>query len=319
MARRYHWLTPPAFDSDPHAAVAGRSEQLVLNLVAAEGAGNRRVATQLAREQPSKIVAEITRLKEAAEGPRKLVLPRRHAALLSDVLNAMNWEVFDGLARAADEVAGAGGIRVVVIQGEGRSFSSGIDTSSFADSAGAPTEMIGRAQAGFRKIAALPLPTIAAVKGHALGAGLQLALACDVRVVTRDCSLGILESKYGLVPDLGGTQRLPALVGPGRAKKMIWLAERFDGVEAGRVGLAEVVVEPAELDDRVDDLANRLAAAPPLVVREVKRLVTLAQGSTLEAGMDEEAASQRLMFSSQDFGEAMTAFIEGRAPVFAGA
>jgi enoyl-CoA hydratase/carnithine racemase len=236
-----------------------------------------------------------------------------------EVLNAMSFEVFDGLARAADEIAHADGVRVVVVTGEGRSFSSGIDTSSFGESAGAPAEMVRRAQAGFRKITALELPTIAAVRGHALGAGLQLALACDLRVVTSDSSLGILEAKYGLVPDLGGTQRLPALVGPGRAKKMIWLAERIDGTEAGRIGLAELVVAPDELDAAVDDLATKIAAAPPLVVREVKRLVTLAHTSPHETGMDEEAASQLLMFASQDFGEAMTAFIEGRAPVYAGA
>jgi enoyl-CoA hydratase/carnithine racemase len=236
-----------------------------------------------------------------------------------DVLNAINLDVFDGLARAADEVAAAGDVRVVVVTGEGRSFSSGIDTSSFGESQGAPEEMIRRAQAGFRKIAALPLPTIAAVRGHALGAGLQLALACDIRVVARDCSLGILEAKYGLVPDLGGTQHLPALVGPGRAKKMIWLAEKIDGDEAGRIGLAEVVVDPGDLDATVDELAGRLESAPPLVVREVKRLVTRAGTHELEAGMDEEAASQLLMFGSKDFGEAITAFIERRQPAFVGA
>jgi enoyl-CoA hydratase/carnithine racemase len=236
-----------------------------------------------------------------------------------DVLNAMNPEVFDGLARAADEVAAAPGVRVVIVTGEGRSFSSGIDTSSFGQADGAPEDMIRRAQSGFRKIAALPLPVVASVKGHALGAGLQLALACDIRVVARDCSLGILESKYGLVPDLGGTQRLPALVGPGRAKKMMWLAERIDGDEAGRIGLAEVVVDADDVERTVDELALKLAAAPPLVVREVKRLVTLADTTTLEQGMDEEAASQLLMFGSTDFGEAIAAFIERRTPTFTGA
>jgi enoyl-CoA hydratase/carnithine racemase len=236
-----------------------------------------------------------------------------------EVLNAMNVEVFEGLSRAADEVAAATGVRVVVVTGEGRSFSSGIDTSSFGQADGVPEEMIRRAQAGFRKIAALPLPVLAAVKGHALGAGLQLALACDIRVVARDCSLGILEAKYGLVPDLGGTQRLPALVGPGRAKKMIWLAERIDGDEAARIGLAEVVVDSSDVDTTVDELARRLESAPPLVVREVKRLVTLAGTSALGKGMDEEAASQLLMFGSTDFGEAITAFIEGRTPSFTGA
>jgi enoyl-CoA hydratase/carnithine racemase len=236
-----------------------------------------------------------------------------------EVLNAMNWEVFEGLARAADEVAEADDVRVVVVTGEGRSFSSGIDTSSFGEARGAPGEMIERAQAGFRKLARLPLPVIAAVKGHALGAGLQLALACDIRVVAKDCSLGILESRYGLVPDLGGTQRLPALVGPGRAKKMIWLAERIDGEEAGRIGLAEIVVDAADVDAAADELAARLESAPPLVVREVKRLVDMAARVPLDEGMDEEAESQRLMFGSKDFPEAIAAFLERRAPTFVGA
>lgn len=235
-----------------------------------------------------------------------------------DVLNAMDRDVFDGLVAAADRLASASDIRVVVVSGAGRSFSSGIDTSSFGDTAGAPEETIARVQSGFRKLAALPIPTIAAVKGHALGAGLQLALACDIRVVTSDASLGLLEARYGLVPDLGGTQRLPALVGPGRAKKMIWLAERIDGAEAERIGLAEIVVDPSELDAAVDDLATRIAQAPPLAARQVKRLVDLSRTTELNAGMDEEARAQLEMFGSNDFSEAMTAFIEKRTPNYSG-
>lgn len=235
-----------------------------------------------------------------------------------DVLNAMNWEVFDGLARAADEVADAGDVRCVIVTGEGRSFSSGIDTSSFGDIQGAPDEMIARAQSGFRKIGALSVPVIASIKGHALGAGLQLALACDVRVVAADAQLGLLEAKYGLVPDLGGTQRLPPLVGPGRAKKMIWLAERIDGTEAGAIGLAEVVVGADEVDVATEELATRIAAAPPLVVRQVKRLVTLAGAVSVERGMDEEAIAQKEMLASSDFSEAISAFVERRRAQFAG-
>lgn len=235
-----------------------------------------------------------------------------------DVLNAMNIEVFDGLAAAADEVAKNEDVRVLVVAGEGRSFSSGIDTSSFGTVSGDPTTMIARAQAGFRRIAALPIPTIASIRGHAIGAGLQLALACDIRVVTRDASLGLLEARYGLVPDLGGTQQLPRLVGPGRAKKMIWLAERVTGEEAGAIGLAEVVTEEATLDKTVDDLADGLAAAPPLAVREVKRLVTLAATAEVEAGMDEEAKAQHQMLTSNDFAEAISAFLEKRPPRYSG-
>ncbi len=235
-----------------------------------------------------------------------------------EVLNAFDWDAFVGLSKAVDEVAGAPDVRVVVVSGEGRSFSSGIDTSSLGRVAGDPPEMVATAQAGFRKLAALELPTIAAVQGHALGAGLQLALACDVRVVTEDASLGLLEGRYSLVPDLSGTQRLPMLVGPGRAKKMIWLAERVTGAEAEEIGLAEVVVAPADLDSTVNDLAARLAAASPLMVKAVKKLVDVAGRVSLEEGMDGEAAAQLQMFESGDFGEAISAFMEKRTPAFTG-
>lgn len=251
-------------------------------------------------------VVEIT-----ANGPRADVVLRR-----PDVLNAMSVEVFDALASAADEVANMPGVRVVVVSGEGRSFSSGIDTSSFGTVSGDPATQIARAQAGFRKIAALPVPTIAAVQGHALGAGLQLALACDVRAMARDASVGLLEARYGLVPDLGGTQQLPRLVGPGRAKKMIWLAERISGEEAGRIGLAEVVVDSAGLDAAVDSLAAALAAAPPLATRESKRLVDLSWTVDLDEGMDEEATSQHRMLTSSDFAESISAFLEKRVPKY---
>lgn len=232
----------------------------------------------------------------------------------SDVLNAMDWEAFDAIAAGVDEIAAAEDVRVVVVSGEGRSFSSGIDTSTFGDLTGTPDERIARAQAGSRKLAALPMPTIAKVQGHALGAGLQLALACDLRIVAEDASLGLLEGKYGIIPDLGGTQRLPLLVGPGWAKKMIWLAERIDGATAGRIGLAEVVVAASDLDSVVDDIAFRIAMAPPLATRAAKRLVDLSGTVPLGAGMDEEARSQLGLLASNDFGEAITAFIEGRDP-----
>lgn len=232
----------------------------------------------------------------------------------ADVLNAMNWDLFDELAEAVDEIGAVEEVRVVVVSGEGRSFSSGIDTSTFGDLTGTPGERIARAQAGGRKLAALPMPTIAKVHGHALGAGLQLALMCDLRVVADDASMGLLEGKYGIIPDLGGTQRLPLLVGPGWAKKMIWLADRIDGVTAGRIGLAEVVVPVAELDSTVDDLAERIATAPPLATRQAKRLVDLAGTVPLAAGMDEEARSQMALLASNDFGEAITAFMQKRDP-----
>lgn len=231
-----------------------------------------------------------------------------------DVLNAMDWSVFDAISAAVDELAAIEDLRVVVVSGEGRSFSSGIDTGTFGDLTGTPHEGIARAQAGGRKLATLPVPTIAKVHGHALGAGLQLALMCDIRIVAEDASMGLLEGKYGIIPDLGGTQRLPRLVGPGWSKKMIWLAERVDGNTAARIGLAEVCVPASDLDRTVDEIVERIAKAPPLATRAAKRLVDLAGSVPLDAGMDEEARAQVGLLASSDFGEAISAFIEGREP-----
>lgn len=233
------------------------------------------------------------------------------------VLNAMNWDVFDGLSDAADRVRDSEA-RVLIVSGEGRSFSSGIDVNVIGEGAQEPSQMIARAQAGFRKISTLPIPTIAAIRGHALGAGLQLALACDIRIVGDDAEMGLLEHRFGLVPDLGGTYRLPLLVGPGRAKKMIWLGERLGAFEAGRIGLVEEVVGVDVLWHRIDEIAEGLAAAPPLAVRETKQLVDASHARIVEQGMDGEAAAQMLMFASTDFGEAIAAFFEKRAPRYTG-
>ena len=235
-----------------------------------------------------------------------------------EVLNAMNWELFERLASAAAEVAERDDVRVVVVSGAGRSFSSGIDTTTFGGSDLAPTDLIAQAQAGFRAIAALGVPTLAAVRGHAYGAGMQLALVCDLRVVTADARLGLLEANYGLVPDLGGAHRLPALAGPAIAKKMMWLAERIDGTEAARRHIAEIVVPPDELNDTVDEVASRLAAAPPLVARQVKQLVDAAPRSSFSDALDDVARAQEEIMASHDFAEAINAFVERRRPIYRG-
>ena len=243
---------------------------------------------------------------------------RRADLVLSrpEVLNAMDWATFGALARACEKIGDRGNVRVVVVSGEGSSLSSGIDVSAFSSPAGSMEQMIAHAQAGFRKLAALEMPTIAVVRGHALGAGLQLALACDIRVAASDASMGLLEHRFGILPDLGGTQQLPRLVGPGTAKKMIWTQERIDGAEAHRRGLVEVLVEPDELDAAVDELAGAIASAPPTAARQVKPLVDLSARLPIAEGMDAEARAQMECFDSPDFGEAVAAFMEKRQPNF---
>ena len=233
------------------------------------------------------------------DGPRADIRLNR-----PEVLNALSVEVFEALADAADEV-NRPDVHVVVVSGEGRSFSSGIDLGSLGEVSGTTREMIAKAQSGFRKLAQLPMPTIAAVQGHAFGAGLQVALACDLRVVAEDASLGLLEMRYGLVPDCGGSTVLPLLVGPARAKKMIWLAEKVDGIEAERIGLAEVVVPESALNKTVDELATRLAEPPVLAKRLVKQVVDLAHLVSHHDGMDNEAEAQEQAITSPEFSEAV--------------
>jgi enoyl-CoA hydratase/carnithine racemase len=231
-------------------------------------------------------------------------------------------------------LADPGDLRVLVVTGEGRAFSSGIDTSVFTGGGGASDVIADDArtrhddptvagilavQESFTWLEDAPFATIAAVRGYALGAGLQLALACDIRVVARGTQLGLLEFQYGIIPDLGGTQRLPRIVGGGRAKELIFTAAKIDASEAERIGLAEHVVADEELDQAVDELAARIAAQPPLAIRGAKRAVNAAMsGASVRDGLVVEAEAQASCLRSTDMREAIAAFVEKRAPVYRG-
>jgi enoyl-CoA hydratase/carnithine racemase len=161
-------------------------------------------------------------------------------------------------------------------------------------------------------------PTIAAVRGFALGAGLQLALACDIRVFARGTQAGLLEHKYGIMPDLGGTQRLPRVVGAGKAKEMIWTAARIDAEEAYRIGLCERLVDENDLEKEVEALATQIAAQPPLAVQGAKRAVAAAGVLPIAEGLRVEAESQAICLRSNDMREAITAFVEQRPAQYTG-
>ncbi|MGZ8763882.1 MAG: enoyl-CoA hydratase/isomerase family protein, partial [Acidimicrobiia bacterium] len=226
------------------------------------------------------------------------------------------------------------GIRALVVIGEGRAFSSGIDTSVFSEGAfsepvasaipGLNThedpsvEMVLRTQEAYTWLEAAPFATIAAVRGYAFGAGLQLALACDIRVVAAGTKLGLLEFKYGIMPDLGGTQRLPRLVGPGKAKELVFTAARIDADEAFRIGLAEQLADDAELEATAGALAARIAAQPPLAVEGAKRAINASTHLPVEEGLRIEAEGQSRCLQSADMREAITAFVEGREPDYRG-
>ena len=203
-----------------------------------------------------------------------------------------------------------GDVRALVVVGEGRAFSSGIDTTVFAararrrratsrrDDPGPASGSRSRRRTGscgtqdaFTWLEEAPFATIAAVRGYALGAGLQLALACDIRVVARGTKLGLLEFKYGIIPDLGGTQRLPRLVGAGKAKELIFTAAQIDADEAERIGLAEHVVADEELETRPSTSSprrSRRSRRSPSAPRSVRspprdRASTVREGLLVEA------------------------------------
>lgn len=204
------------------------------------------------------------------------------------VLNAQDPQLWAALRVAGRELPGD--VRVVVVRGEGRAFSAGLDVNfigsgqAFAALVEPPEslalERIARFQAAFSWLHRPDLVTIAAVQGHAIGAGFQLALACDLRVLADDAKFCMAEVTHGLVPDLGGTKRLVDLVGYARALELCVTGRRVDSAEALRLGLANLVVPRAELDSAVADLTAAVLAAPRDAVVEIKALLLGAGGAT---------------------------------------
>lgn len=247
-------------------------------------------------------------------------------------LNSFTIEMWNELRALGRELlAEPGDLRALVVIGEGRAFSSGIDTSVFAggssDGLGG-TEDVGtrhenptvdaimRTQEAFSWLEEAPFATIAAVRGYALGAGLQIALACDIRIFAHGTSAGLLEFKYGIIPDLGGTQRLPRIVGPGKAKELIFTAARIDADEAYRIGLCEQLVPDEELEEAAGVLAGRIAAQPPLAIRAAKRAVNASFDLPIADGLRVEAEGQGVCLPSEDMREAIAAFLERRDPQY---
>ena len=217
-------------------------------------------------------------------------------------------------------------LRCLVVSGEGRAFSSGIDLAEITGRDGLVTAagtgedrlaaLIRQGQEAFTWLVDAPFASIAAVRGYALGAGLQLALACDLRVAARSTQLGVLEFRYGLLPDLGGTAWLPRLIGPARAKELTFTAARIGADEALRIGLVNRVVEDPELDAAVQALADTIAAQPPLALRHAKRAIDAF--SDEQRSLQLAAEGQAVCLRSEDFVEAGKAFLEGRTPEYRG-
>jgi 2-(1,2-epoxy-1,2-dihydrophenyl)acetyl-CoA isomerase len=236
-------------------------------------------------------------------------------------LNGLTYEVALQLVGA---ITGGTSANVFVITGAAGAFCSGMDLKNAADRDMTPgpelRQQLSEAFHGaIRALRTCGVPTIAAVDGPAAGYGCDLALACDLRIVSDRASFCEIFIKRGLMPDGGGTFLLPRIVGLGRALELFYTGDRVDAQEALRIGLANRVVPHDQLADRVAELADRFAAGPPLAYEAIKNAVyDNLDDASLARALEREADGQMRLLGSQDFREGLTAFLEKRAPKFRG-
>ncbi|MFC1968136.1 enoyl-CoA hydratase/isomerase family protein [Chloroflexota bacterium] len=256
----------------------------------------------------------ITLVKE--EGIATLTLNR------PKVLNALDLKTFQELGEAIEDIGTDSGVRAVLITGAGRAFCAGIDLTVLdAVAAFSPSEFRARLkgwQGVFNNLEELEKPVIAAINGFALGAGFELALACDIRIAAEGAMLGDQHLKVGLVPDQGATQRLPRLVGVGKAKELIFTGDPINAREAERIGLVNKTVPAEELVATARDLARKLASGASVAIGLSKRAINKGLDTDLRSGLEYEIYGQTLCLQTEDRKEGVKAFLEKREPQFKG-
>lgn len=236
-----------------------------------------------------------------------------------DKLNALNAATIGELGDAIDEVRQRDDVGGVILTGAGRAFVAGADISELA--AQTPMQAKQRALRGqqiFRRFETSPKPVIAAVNGFALGGGCELAMACHVRIASDAAKFGQPEVKLGICPGYGGTQRLPRLVGVGRALQLLMTGEMIDAAEAYRIGLVNRVVPAAELLSTSEAMLRQMLANGPLALSSCIEATIRGTEISLEDGLNLEANHFALLAGSQDMAEGTRAFLEKRPPAFAG-
>ncbi len=239
-------------------------------------------------------------------------------------LNALTFEAYADLRDLLAGLPHRGDVRVLVVRGAGRAFSSGGDVNEIIgatlqmgqDELLAFTRMSGEVIRGMREC---PIPVIAVVHGMAAGAGAVIALAADFRVATPAARFAFLFTKVGLSGgDMGAAYLLPRLVGLGRATQLLMLGDTIDADQAERIGLISELVAADELDQAVDRLAKRLAGGPAQAYAQTKALLTREQDMSLSAALELEAMTQALLMTGQDYAEFHAAFTAGREPNWQG-
>ncbi|MGR3584264.1 MAG: enoyl-CoA hydratase [Pseudooceanicola nanhaiensis] len=238
-------------------------------------------------------------------------------------MNALTPEMLEDLEAALEEIEGDPALRVVILTGAGeRAFASGGDISRFSDTQGSPErirEGSVRRERVFHRLGTFPKPVVAMIRGYCMGGGLALALQADLRFAAEGSTFGIPAARLGIVYGVGGVERLMQLVGPSRAKDILFSARRFDAAEAHRIGLVDRTLPPEELESAVGAYCDQLAENAPISVEASK--VMVAQALLPKAARDTALieALHRRSAESADLVEGRTAFMEKRRPVFRGA
>lgn len=234
-------------------------------------------------------------------------------------LNALNQALLAQLSQVLDDVAQNEEVRVVILRGEGRAFAAGADISEMAGMSVIEADAFARlGQAVLNQLETLTKPTIALVHGFALGGGMEMAMACDIRLTAEGTKFGQPEVTLGVIPGFGGSQRLPRIVGQGNALRLLLAGDLIDAEEAHRIGLVSEVAPQEELLAKGQKLAEKLAGLAPKALQFVKRAVYEGAELDQERGLSFEASLFALCFATQDQKHGMSAFLAKSKPSFEG-
>ncbi|MEO0074725.1 MAG: enoyl-CoA hydratase-related protein [candidate division WOR-3 bacterium] len=229
------------------------------------------------------------------------------------VLNALNTETILELENILDELAHNDNVRVIILTGEGKAFVAGADISEMSKYSSLQARVF--AQNGHRvlsKLENIDKPVIAAINGFALGGGCEIALACDIRILSENAKIGQPEVNLGIIPGFGGTQRLARLCGAGIAKELIYTGDMIDAQEALRIGLANKVVPADKLMDSAKEMAKKIMNKGPIAIRMTKTVINRGLDCNLESAKELEIETFALCFATGEPKEGMNAFLEKR-------
>ncbi|AXH99385.1 enoyl-CoA hydratase [Sporosarcina sp. PTS2304] len=234
--------------------------------------------------------------------------------------NALSSKLIEEVDQLLTKVEQDEHVRVVILYGEGRFFSAGADIKEFTsvESGEAFSKMSANGQKVFERLENFPKPVIASIHGAALGGGLELAMACHIRLVTKSSKLGLPELQLGLIPGFAGTQRLPRLVGVAKAAEMMLTSDPISGEHAVQWGLANHAFDDEELMENTLNFAKKLANKSPIAVKHALHMLSYSKNQSFYDGVEAEAKSFGEVFGSNDAKEGIQAFIEKRQPTFTG-